>query len=163
VIESSYSLPVGGSLTVGSGASLLFAAGIGGTGSGSPVIPASVSSVPEPGTAGLLLVAAFGLGLVVFRRAFKTRTAGSYSSSRSDTMTVAVGFNPRTTVSPRHSVSRVATIENQPSLRDGEQYGSTANRGLKPVETYGYHRRSLRDQMRRWAGARYTGRVSQGI
>jgi NCS1 family nucleobase:cation symporter-1 len=41
-------------------------------------------------------------------------------------MTVAVGFNPRTTVSPRHSVSRVATIENQPSLRDEEQYGSTA-------------------------------------
>ena len=30
---------------------------------------------------------------------------------------VAVGFNPRTTV-PTRSLRRVATIENQPSLRD---------------------------------------------
>jgi hypothetical protein len=60
-----------------------------------------------------------------------------YSSSRSDAMMVAVGFNPRTTASPNRPVCRVATIENQPSLRDGEQYGSTANRGLKPTATIG--------------------------
>jgi hypothetical protein len=64
-------------------------------------------------------------------------TFGVYSSSRNDAMTVAVGFNPRITVSPLCSVRRVATIENQPSLRDGEKHRHTANSGLKPTATIG--------------------------
>jgi hypothetical protein len=46
-------------------------------------------------------------------------------------MMVAVGFNPRTTVTPSRSARRVATIENRSSLRDWEQYGRTAPRSAR--------------------------------
>ena len=59
----------------------------------------------------------------------------TFQSSRSDGPTVAVGFNPPV-VKPRNWLRRVATIENQPSLRDGKRFGGPTNRGLKPTATF---------------------------
>ena len=63
--------------------------------------------------------------------------AESCESSRSDGMTVAVGFNPR--IEECHQpFRRVATIENvQVSLRDTVFFAGLQVRGLKPTATIG--------------------------